>query len=124
MMTFPDLDSAIAGSASAIFFNQGQCCCAGSRLYVEDKVFDKVVEGVAERAEKLQVGPGMEACQLFLRILLCHIDQVFFVARLRHRRDNRRCTRPSGTTRPLMPSLRRRALSPAARQACHRAQRA
>ena len=30
------LDSAIAGAASAIFFNHGQCCCAGSRLYVHE----------------------------------------------------------------------------------------
>src|SRR6202042_3670183 len=45
-----DLDSAIPGAASAIFFNQGQCCCAGSRLYVEKKAFDKVVEGVAANA--------------------------------------------------------------------------
>src|SRR6266851_2888259 len=36
-----DLDSAIPGAASAIFFNHGQCCCAGSRLYVEKSVFDK-----------------------------------------------------------------------------------
>ncbi len=56
-----DLDRAIAGSASAIFFNHGQCCCAGSRLYVENEIFDKVVEGVAARAEKIRVGSGMEA---------------------------------------------------------------
>lgn len=56
-----DLDSAIAGAASAIFFNQGQCCCAGSRLYVEDKIFDKVVEGVSENARKINVGPGWDA---------------------------------------------------------------
>jgi phenylacetaldehyde dehydrogenase len=55
-----DLDTAIAGSASAIFFNHGQCCCAGSRLYVEDKIFDQVVEGVSERADKIRVGPGWE----------------------------------------------------------------
>ncbi len=55
-----DLDAAIAGSASAIFFNHGQCCCAGSRLYVENGIFDKVVEGVAARAEKIKVGSGME----------------------------------------------------------------
>jgi phenylacetaldehyde dehydrogenase len=55
-----DLDTAIAGAASAIFFNHGQCCCAGSRLYVENSVFDKVVEGVAEQAKKINVGPGME----------------------------------------------------------------
>ncbi len=55
-----DLDSAIPGAASAIFFNHGQCCCAGSRLYIEEKAFDKVVEGVAQRAEQIQVGPGMD----------------------------------------------------------------
>lgn len=55
-----DLDSAIAGSASAIFFNHGQCCCAGSRLFVEDKIFDKVVDGVAGKAEKIKVGSGLE----------------------------------------------------------------
>jgi phenylacetaldehyde dehydrogenase len=55
-----DLDGAIAGSASAIFFNHGQCCCAGSRLYIERPVFDEVVEGVASRARKIKVGSGME----------------------------------------------------------------
>jgi phenylacetaldehyde dehydrogenase len=55
-----DLNTTIPGAASAIFFNHGQCCCAGSRLFVEEKVFDKVVEGVAQIAEKLQVKPGFE----------------------------------------------------------------
>src|SRR5450631_175133 len=55
-----DLDAAIAGAASAIFFNHGQCCCAGSRLYVEDKIFDKVVEGVSEHARKINVGSGLD----------------------------------------------------------------
>jgi phenylacetaldehyde dehydrogenase len=55
-----DLDTAIAGSASAIFFNHGQCCCAGSRLYVEHEIFDKVVEGVSAKASKINVGPGWE----------------------------------------------------------------
>ena len=55
-----DLDSAIAGSASAIFFNHGQCCCAGSRLYVERPVFDRVVDGVAATAKKIKVGSGLE----------------------------------------------------------------
>src|SRR5213078_2089161 len=55
-----DLELAIAGAASAIFFNHGQCCCAGSRLYVEKSVFDKVVDGVAEHAKKINVGPGLD----------------------------------------------------------------
>jgi phenylacetaldehyde dehydrogenase len=53
-----DLETAIPGAASAIFFNHGQCCCAGSRLYVQKKHFDKVVEGVAAAAKKIKVGPG------------------------------------------------------------------
>jgi phenylacetaldehyde dehydrogenase len=56
-----DLDTAIAGASSAIFFNHGQCCCAGSRLYVEHSIFDEVVAGVAEHAGKIKVGPGMDA---------------------------------------------------------------
>src|SRR5277367_2761031 len=56
-----EIDSAIPGAANAIFFNQGQVCCAGSRLYVEDKQFDKVVDGVSQLASKIRIGPGMEA---------------------------------------------------------------
>jgi phenylacetaldehyde dehydrogenase len=55
-----DLEASIPRVASAIFFNQGQCCCAGSRLFVEKGVFDKVVAGVAEDAKKIKVGPGMD----------------------------------------------------------------
>jgi phenylacetaldehyde dehydrogenase len=55
-----DLDIAIGGAASAIFFNHGQCCCAGSRLYVERPVFDEVVEGVAAKAAKIKVGAGLD----------------------------------------------------------------
>jgi phenylacetaldehyde dehydrogenase len=55
-----DISSAIKGSASAIFFNQGQCCCAGSRLFVEKSVFDKVVDGVSDFAKNIKVGPGLD----------------------------------------------------------------
>jgi phenylacetaldehyde dehydrogenase len=54
-----DLDLAIAGAANAIFFNHGQCCCAGSRLMVERAIFDDVVEGVADHARKIKLGPGL-----------------------------------------------------------------
>lgn len=61
-IVFQDADPelSIPGAASAIFFNHGQCCCAGSRLYVEHKLFDRVVEGVAEEAKKIKLGPGMD----------------------------------------------------------------
>ncbi len=55
-----DMDSTIPGAANAIFFNHGQCCCAGSRLYVEQDIFDEVVGGVAERAKKIKLGPGFD----------------------------------------------------------------
>jgi len=55
-----DLEAAIQGASFAIFFNHGQCCSAGSRLYVEKGVFDRVVEGVAEQARKIKVGPGFD----------------------------------------------------------------
>ena len=55
-----DLETAIPGAASAIFFNHGQCCCAGSRLFVQKKHFDQVVEGVTAAAKKIKLGPGRE----------------------------------------------------------------
>ncbi len=55
-----DLNTAIPGAASAIFFNHGQCCCAGSRLYVEKEIFDEVASGIAEEAKKITVGDGFD----------------------------------------------------------------
>lgn len=51
-----DLDAAIEGAYFALFFNQGQCCCAGSRLFVEEKVHDQVVEKLAAKARTQSVG--------------------------------------------------------------------
>jgi aldehyde dehydrogenase (NAD+) len=51
-----DLDAAVAGSHFALYFNHGQCCCAGSRLFVEDKVYDRVVEKLAERNDGYRIG--------------------------------------------------------------------
>jgi len=55
-----DIDAAIPGAASAIFFNQGQTCCAGSRLFIDKKIFDKVVDGVAQNASKIRIGQGFD----------------------------------------------------------------
>jgi phenylacetaldehyde dehydrogenase len=60
-IVFDDADpSAIEGAASAIFFNHGQCCVAGSRLFVQEDRFNEVVEGVAEIAKSIKLGPGIE----------------------------------------------------------------
>src|SRR6202171_4615637 len=55
-----DVDAAIPGAASAIFFNHGQCCCAGSRLFVEDDIFDEGVAGGAAHAKNIKVGHGCD----------------------------------------------------------------
>jgi phenylacetaldehyde dehydrogenase len=55
-----DLSSAVPGAASAIFFNHGQACCAGSRLYIEQKIFDQVIDGVVENAKGIKVGSGLD----------------------------------------------------------------
>jgi phenylacetaldehyde dehydrogenase len=53
-----DLDTAVTGAANAIFFNHGQCCCAGSRLYVQKQIFDEVVDGVTQHARNIKVTDG------------------------------------------------------------------
>jgi phenylacetaldehyde dehydrogenase len=55
-----DLSVAIEGAANAIFFNHGQCCVAGSRLFVEEDIFDDVVSGVSEIAKRIRVGEGFD----------------------------------------------------------------
>jgi aldehyde dehydrogenase (NAD+) len=56
-----DLDAAIKGSYQAIYFNSGQSCNAGSRLFVPAEHFDEVVGALAERAAATRVGPGLDA---------------------------------------------------------------
>ncbi|WP_455286853.1 aldehyde dehydrogenase family protein [Cupriavidus necator] len=53
-----DVERAIAGAASAIFFNHGQVCTAGSRLYVARALFERVVTGVATVAKDIRLGAG------------------------------------------------------------------
>ncbi|QZS56741.1 aldehyde dehydrogenase family protein [Rhodococcus opacus] len=55
-----DVDAAIEGAAMAIFFNQGEACEAGSRLFVQSKIYDRVVEGVAKIASTLKVGDSLD----------------------------------------------------------------
>ncbi|MFI6817461.1 aldehyde dehydrogenase family protein [Nonomuraea sp. NPDC050328] len=55
-----DIDAAIAGAVLGGYFNEGQCCVNGSRLYVQRGVFDQVVEGVAAAARAIRVGDGFD----------------------------------------------------------------
>lgn len=56
-----DVKTAIAGAAHAIFFNHGQVCTAGSRLYVEKDIFDQVTEGLATHAKSIVLSPGLDS---------------------------------------------------------------
>ncbi len=56
-----DMAQAVEGSHFALFFNQGQCCCAGSRTFVEEKAYDEFVERSVERAKKRTVGDPLDS---------------------------------------------------------------
>ena len=55
-----DLDTTVPGAALAVFSNSGQICSAGTRLFVERKVYDEFVGRVAEFGSRLKVGPGVD----------------------------------------------------------------
>lgn len=61
VIVFPDADMSVAvpGTAQAIFANSGQVCTAGSRLFAHKKVFDKIVEGVAQQASQMRLGHSL-----------------------------------------------------------------
>lgn len=80
VIVLDDADPAavIGGAASAIFFNQGQVCTAGSRLYVQKKLFDQVVGGIADSAEKMKLGSGLDpATQIAPLVSERHRDRVW-----------------------------------------------
>ncbi|HYH59568.1 MAG TPA: aldehyde dehydrogenase family protein, partial [Thermoleophilaceae bacterium] len=60
-----DLEAAIKGAFMGIYFNTGQACNAGSRLYVHKDQYDEVVSGLAEAAKGARVGPGLDKSTQF-----------------------------------------------------------
>lgn len=61
VMDDADLDLAVSQSQFALFFNHGQCCCAGSRLFVHEKIYDKFIEKSVEAAKARPVGDPFDA---------------------------------------------------------------
>src|SRR5262249_37458177 len=55
-----DLEQAVAGAFHAIYFHGGQCCTAGSRLFVEEKIHQAFTERLAERAKKRKLGDPLD----------------------------------------------------------------
>jgi acyl-CoA reductase-like NAD-dependent aldehyde dehydrogenase len=58
-----DLEQAIIGATWAIFGNNGQSCTAGSRLYIQRPIFDRIVNGMMDETAKIRVGMGMQTHQ-------------------------------------------------------------
>lgn len=58
-----DLEQAVVGATWAIFGNNGQSCTAGSRLYIQRGIYDRVLAGIGEQAAKIRVGMGMQTDQ-------------------------------------------------------------
>jgi aldehyde dehydrogenase (NAD+) len=56
-----DLDAAIKGAHFGLYFNQGQCCCAGSRVFVEERIHDEFVNRVAELNRRTKLGNPLDA---------------------------------------------------------------
>ncbi|MGF1631995.1 MAG: aldehyde dehydrogenase [Kiloniellaceae bacterium] len=77
MADAPDLDAAATAAAWGIFFNQGEVCNAGSRLLVEDKVKDEVVERIMKVAKSLRVGDPLDpATQMGAMVDQAQMDRV------------------------------------------------
>ncbi|GAC78247.1 aldehyde dehydrogenase (NAD+) [Gordonia malaquae] len=55
-----DLDAAVAGSVAAWMFNHGQCCVAGTRMFVQRDIFDDFTQAVANAASQAKIGPGLD----------------------------------------------------------------
>jgi phenylacetaldehyde dehydrogenase len=77
VMPDADLDLAIPGVANAIFFNGGQVCIAGSRLYVHEAVRDRLIAGVCDYAASLKLGHGLDpATQMGPLVSARHAERV------------------------------------------------
>lgn len=77
-----DLDQAVKWAAFGLFFNQGQCCCAGSRVYVQESIYDKFMVAFQKQIEALRVGDpfkedtfqGPQVSQLQFDRIMAYID--------------------------------------------------
>jgi acyl-CoA reductase-like NAD-dependent aldehyde dehydrogenase len=78
-IVFADSDLSVAqeGAANGIFYNMGQDCTAGSRVFVEAKVYDEVAQYIADRAKTLKLGPGLdEATEIGPLVSQAQLDRV------------------------------------------------
>lgn len=77
-----DLEQAVSWSTFGLFFNHGQCCCAGSRIYVQDGIYDKFLALLTEKVKALKVGnpfdaatfQGPQTSQLQYDRIMAHVE--------------------------------------------------
>ncbi len=55
-----DLDAAVEGTFGAVYFNQGQCCIAGARVFVHDSIYDEFTARLVDRVSQVRLGPGLD----------------------------------------------------------------
>lgn len=97
---FPDADlsTAVRGALNAIFFNQGQVCTAGSRLFIHASIYDQVVNELSRAAEQLKLGAGVDpATELGPLISRTQLERVLGYIELGQREG---ATRTTGGSRP------------------------
>ncbi|WP_137290594.1 aldehyde dehydrogenase family protein [Natronorubrum halophilum] len=77
-VVFPDTDweSALDGTMTAIFTNAGQVCSAGSRLLVREDIHEEFVDDLVERAESLEIGPGLKDADMGPLVSETHFEKV------------------------------------------------
>lgn len=72
-----DIDAAVKGAITGIFFNQGQVCCAGSRLFLEKPIHDEFMTKLSERVNKMRQGNGMdEKTHIGPQVSKEHLDKI------------------------------------------------
>ena len=110
-----DLDSVVEGVVDAIWFNQGQVCCAGSRLLVQESIADRLIDKLRARMEKLRVGDPLDkAVDIGAIVAPVQLEKIQQPGQARRGRGRDACGSRPGPARPTAISSRRRS-SPTSR---------
>jgi acyl-CoA reductase-like NAD-dependent aldehyde dehydrogenase len=85
-----DLEKAVSGAFFGIFFNQGQVCAAGSRLFVQEKIYDRALDDLVKLVAETRVGPGLDpATQMGPLVSRTQMDRVLNYIQVGHREGAR-----------------------------------
>ncbi len=87
-----DIDAAVDGAMGAVFFNQGEVCCAGSRLFVEQQIHDRFVDRLAKKARRRKLGdPFDPATEQGAQVSREQFDKVMRYIDIGRREDRAKC---------------------------------